>query len=104
MRSETLVELLERTRHALLEGDFAALDDLARETDASIGALDDADPELLELVREMAGANIPLFEAAARGVAAAKRRLSEPAAFVTYDSRGQRGTVEPEEPGRSRRF
>ncbi|MCL4066220.1 hypothetical protein M3484_06530 [Pseudomonas sp. GX19020] len=104
MSSETLVDLLEQTRRALLEGDFAALDDLARDTGAALEALPGADPESLDLIREMAAANTVLFEAAARGIAAAKGRLNRPATFSIYDSQGQRGAVQADEPGKAKRL
>ncbi|MBJ2149686.1 hypothetical protein [Paracoccus sp. IB05] len=104
MSSETLIDLLEQTRRALLEGDFATLDELARHTGAALAALPGADPESLDLIREMAAANTALFEAAARGIAAAKGRLNRRASFSTYDSHGQRGAVQADEPGKARRL
>ncbi|WP_283176497.1 hypothetical protein [Gemmobacter sp. 24YEA27] len=104
MNSETLVDLLEQTSRALLAGDFAALDDLARDTGAALEALPGADPEALDRIREMAAANTVLFEAAARGLAAAKGRLNRPASFSTYDSNGQRGAVQADESGKARRI
>ncbi|WP_112310233.1 flagellar biosynthesis protein FlgN [Pseudogemmobacter bohemicus] len=104
MHSERLIDLLEQTRRALLEGDFDALEVLAQETGAAIDALPGEDTESLDLIRAMADANVGLFEAAARGVAAAKGRLSRPGSFSTYDSRGQRGRVQSDEAGRSRRI
>ena len=104
MSFETLADLLQQTRIALLDGDFEALDHLAHETGLLIDSpLREDETELAQL-RAMADENAALIEAAARGVTAAKNRLARPDAFSTYDSHGQRGAVPRVDAGKTLRF
>ncbi|NPD17516.1 flagellar biosynthesis protein FlgN [Xinfangfangia sp. D13-10-4-6] len=104
MNFEQLEGLLQQTRNALLEGDLTALDVLAMETEAALENTGALDEKGLDRVRLLAGENATLIEAALRGVAAAKERLSRPEAFSTYDSQGQRGLISSADPGKPRRI
>lgn len=104
MNSEHLEDLLTRTRLALLAGDFTALEELARETEVALDHEHFPDPESLDHIRNLAAGNAALIGAAARGVSAAKNRLTRPERFSTYDSQGHRGDMTPRDTGRSHRL
>lgn len=89
-----LEELLDQAAEALLRGDLAALPALTEAIDSETGSA--ADVPGAERLREKADRNARLAQAAARGVRAARGRLSEIASgpvLTTYDALGRRASV-----------
>jgi HAMP domain-containing protein len=91
-----LEDLLDKVAEALLAGDLSLLATLAPKVEAGVATLSTRDPVRADRLRAKAGRNARLLDAAARGVKAARNRMSEIArghALTTYDSRGQRATI-----------
>lgn len=93
MQAETLGELLDRSRAAVMAGDFDALAGLAAETDAALQRFRPRDgAELTSLVRK-AAQNAAMLQAAAAGLRAARDRLREIGTLqrsIGYDGQGRR--------------
>lgn len=92
-----LEELLDQAAGALLRGDLAALPALTEAIGAKTESLAEDAPDAGRL-REKADRNARLAQAAARGVRAARGRLSEIASgpvLTTYDALGRRASVPP---------
>lgn len=98
-----LEDLLDKTAAALLDGDLATLARLTPEIEvALIAPIDRAGAERLQRKSQR---NARLLDAAARGVKAARQRMSEIArgpTLTTYDARGQKAEIAPQgrEPAR----
>jgi hypothetical protein len=96
MRPETDTDaVLDRTYAALLRGDLAALGPLAAEL-AALPALQRLDRGTADRLGAKVARNSRLMQAAARGVRAARGRLTEISAepaLTTYDARGRRLSV-----------
>lgn len=90
--------VLDRTCDALLAGNLAALGALGEALEDLAGGLAGLDRSAAERVLRKAERNGHLLQAAARGVRAARGRLTEISAaptLTTYDSRGQKETFGP---------
>ncbi len=90
-----LEELLDQAAEALLRGDLAALPALTEAIVSETGTAAEDVPGA-ERLREKADRNARLAQAAARGVRAARGRLSEIASgpvLTTYDALGRRASV-----------
>lgn len=90
-----LEDLLDQAAEALLRGDLAALPALTEAIVSETESLAEAAPGV-ERLREKADRNARLTQAAARGVRAARGRLSEIASgpvLTTYDALGRRAAV-----------
>ncbi len=96
-----LLQLLDESRAAIRRADFAALENL---TKAILAAADAPGASTAELAAVKAGAarNTVLLEAAAEGLRAARRRVTDiraaRAGLATYDGRGARQRLEPATP------
>ena len=91
-----LEELLDQTRTALMAGDLAGLAVLAERTERLPVALPRTDPATAERLRGKAERNARLLQAAARGIRAARQRITEignAPVLSTYDNRGRRELV-----------
>lgn len=96
--AKALSGLLEAERAALLSGDFAALPRLIPAKEEALSALGSAaagsvEPGILEALRDRAGMNRSLLDAALRGVRAVQERLEAARnggpPLGTYDARGR---------------
>jgi len=91
-----LDQLLGRERQILLDGDIAALQGIVTEKERLIVALgaSEQNPESLAVLRAKSSDNSRLLLSAARGIAAARKRLDERQKasenLATYDRSGQR--------------
>ena len=91
----SLENLLDQAAEALLRGDLAALPALSDAIESAAQDLPE-DTALAERVRRKADRNARLLQAAARGVRAARGRLTEIASgpvLTTYDSLGRRAAI-----------
>lgn len=89
-----LSALLQAQRSALLSGRIDALDGIAGQLEGLMAEpLHGADPRALRGLRMLAEANARLAEAAAQGLRAARRRLTEASSIArggqTYDGNGR---------------
>ncbi|MFN3643122.1 MAG: hypothetical protein ACK4TB_09400 [Gemmobacter sp.] len=79
-RPETaLAEALEAAAARLVEGDFAALDAIAAQTESAVAALSarPAGRPALERLRAQAARNLELIAASRRGLSAGRQRVAE---------------------------
>ncbi|MBN8632998.1 MAG: hypothetical protein J0L76_19360 [Rhodobacterales bacterium] len=91
-----LEALLDKAAEALLAGDLAALARLAPGIEAA--RIAPTDRESAERLQRKAQRNARLLDAAARGVKAARLRMTEISRgpmLTTYDARGQRAEIAP---------
>jgi hypothetical protein len=93
-RVTQLQTLLQAQRSALLSGRLDALDGIAGQLESLMAApLQGADPRALRGLRMQAETNARLAEAAAQGLRAARRRLTEASSIArggqTYDGNGR---------------
>jgi hypothetical protein len=109
MRDGTTLEgLLDKVHAALRAGDFAALPALT----AAVGALDQAalphDPAALQALQRRLQRNDACLQASARGLRAARRRMTEIAAaragLQTYTQTGARQQIGPSQGRLAQRF
>lgn len=94
---DRLEDLLDQAGNALLRGDLTGLTVLTGEIEREAESLA-PDPALLARLRAKSDRNGRLAAAAARGVRAARARLSEIAAapmLTTYDAQGRRAAISP---------
>lgn len=108
-REPTRLEALLDSVHAALQaGDFAALPALT----AAVGALEDAalprDPPALRALQRRLQRNDACLQASARGLRAARRRMTEIAAaragLQTYTQTGSRQQIGPSQGRLAQRF
>lgn len=102
-----LEDLLDETRDAVVAGNLAALASLAPRVEALADSLPPLDRQTSERLRQKAGRNALLLQAAAKGVRAAQGRLAEITAgpaLTTYDAKGRREVLAPLSPLLPRRF
>ncbi len=88
--------LLDATQVALRSGDLAALTDLAGRVETAMSAMGRPDAVTLRRLQDKARRNERLLAAAAKGVAAARRRardLTDEGRFSTYGADGRRDQV-----------
>jgi hypothetical protein len=93
-----LDELLDRAAEALLKGDLSALAGLAPRIEAA-AEVRPTDKATAIRLRHKAERNARLLDAAARGVKAARRRVTEITQgpmLTTYDARGMKAAIAPQ--------
>lgn len=106
---DSLADLLDRERIAVLNGDFSALKRLVHEKERLIGAAQTQklDGRTLQNLREKSASNNAMLMAATNGIRAARRRLSEQkisaASLQTYDKSGHHVSHSTNEPTLERR-
>ena len=92
--SDRLSTELDRVYHALRSGKLEGLAAATQMLESELARLDPTDGTDLELLRHKALRNAACLEAAARGVRAARRRLTEirmiESGSGTYDDKGRR--------------
>ncbi|MDD8022007.1 MAG: hypothetical protein PHX82_02705 [Paracoccaceae bacterium] len=98
--TEALIDLLRLERHAIINGEFEAVIDIATRKEALITALTGAPEPQLGKIREVAHENQRLLNAALKGVRAAQQRLKRimdaSKSFNSYDGRGRARTINPD--------
>lgn len=93
MEDIPLIDLLDRTRLALLAGDLAALPDLAARTEAALQDLHLTDAGSVARIAQAAERNAACLNAAGAGLRAARQKLAEIGHLtrsVGYDGAGRR--------------
>lgn len=90
-----LEQLLDNIHDAVVAGDLGQVAELGAEVDSLLRGLPDLhDQVLADRLRQKAVRNAACLQAAARGVRAARRRMSEiraaQAGLATYDGQGKR--------------
>ncbi|MCE2738834.1 MAG: hypothetical protein LW703_10790 [Rhodobacter sp.] len=92
--SDRLLAELDRVYHVLRSGKLEGLAAASQALETELAQLDPADGAGLDLLRHKAQRNAACLEAAARGVRAARRRLTEirmiESGSGTYDDKGRR--------------
>ncbi|MEM9973231.1 MAG: hypothetical protein AAF771_03555 [Pseudomonadota bacterium] len=101
--TEALIDLLERERGALLEGDFEVLARIAGEKERLLRALGEAKPtDVPESLRDLAARNGELLEAVQRGLKAGLQRIEALQGGGTplrsYDGSGSAAVIGPPRP------
>jgi hypothetical protein len=92
--SDRLSDELDRVYHVLRSGKLEGLAAATQALEAELARLDPLDAAELDLLRHKTQRNAACLDAAARGVKAARRRLTEIRAIEsglgTYDDKGRR--------------
>lgn len=93
-KAEGLERLLDRIYGAVMAGDLSQIGAMGAEVEGLLADLPRLDATLAEKMRQKATRNAACLQAAARGVRAARRRISEiraaQAGLATYDGQGKR--------------
>lgn len=104
--STQLDTLLDQTRDALVTGNLGALAALSVQAEMLAASFPRVDRQTADRLRSKADRNARLLQAAARGIKAARQRLSDigaAATLSTYDARGRREVITAPSPFQARR-